>query len=152
MESNTSLVVSQPNQPHNPVIHTLFIHKIKVVVLDYHSLYLDGFCTFLNLNGCNVIGRSRTGTELIRLLTTNELPDLTIINYKTTKPKTLIVARVLKRKYPSLKVIINTQYTSKLLQDELDKIGVEGLILKTEYDKKQIIEVLLATYNGNTTS
>jgi DNA-binding NarL/FixJ family response regulator len=147
MQSNADPIKSQSNEPEKPAIRTLFTNSIKVVVLDYHSQYLEGFCTFLNLIGFNVIWKVQKGMELIKLLATKDLPDILIINYKTTKPKTLIVIKVVKRKYPFIKVIVNTQYASKLLINELEIIGVEAVIMKT-YDKEQITNTLMAIYNS----
>jgi DNA-binding NarL/FixJ family response regulator len=149
MQSNANPINSQPNEPDQPAIHTLFINGINIVVLDYHDLYLVGFVAFLQLIGFNVTGKARKGTELLNLLGTNELPDIAIINYKTTQPQTLNVAKLVRDKYPNVKIVINTQYLSLSLLNELNKVGIDGLILKTEYSKQQIIEVLQAVYNGN---
>jgi DNA-binding NarL/FixJ family response regulator len=148
MQNHADPIKSQPNESEKSVVvRSLIADTIKVVVLDYHNLYLNGFCTVLNLIGFNVIGKAQKGMELIRFLATQEQPDILIINYKTTRPKTLIVVKVVKRKYPFIKVIVNTQYTSKLLLNELEIIGVEGFIMKT-YDKEQITNTLLTIYNS----
>ena len=151
MESNTSPITGQPNEPKKPVIRTLLANKIKVVLQDYHSQYLAGFSTFLNLAGFNVVAGVSSEIDLIVYLNSNTLPDILIINYKSTQPQTLDLARLVKEKYPFLMVIINTQYISELLLNELKCIGIEGFILKAVYDKNQITTTLLTVYNGNKT-
>lgn len=148
MSSGDFLAENQSNESVKPVIHTLFRIKIKIMVLDYHDLYLNGFTAILRIMGFNVIGQARDGIELFEILCQNELPDIIIINYKISRPETFNVARLVKEKYVHIKVIINTQYTSRRLLDEMKGIGIEGLILKSVYDNEQINETLFTIYNG----
>ena len=150
MESNTSLIIGQPNEQEKPAIHTP-LAKIRVVVQDYHGLYLGALVEILRFGGFDLIGHAIDEMKLMELLSLNSLPDLVIVNYKTSEPKTLELASAVKEKHPFIKVVINTQYASKLLLGELKRIKVEGFIIKT-HDKEQIINSLLAVYNGNTTS
>jgi DNA-binding NarL/FixJ family response regulator len=149
MESNTSLIIGHQNEPGKPVFRTPLANSIKVVVQDYHGLYLGALAEMLRFGGFDVIGQAIDEKELMGLLSRNSLPDMVIVNYKTSEPKTLELARVVKEKHPFIKVVINTQYTSKLLLNELKRIGVEGFIIKT-HDKEQITNTLLAVYNGTT--
>lgn len=146
MESNTSLTIGHQNEPEKP-IHTPSADSIKVVVHDYHGLYLGALVEMLRFGGFDVIGQAIDEMKLMELLSCNSLPDIVIVNYKTNEPKTLNLARVVKEMHPFIKVVINTQYTSKLLLSELKRIGIEGFIIKT-HDKEQIANTLLAIYNG----
>jgi DNA-binding NarL/FixJ family response regulator len=151
MQINTDPIKSHPNEQEKPAIHAPLANKIRVIVQDYHGLYLGALVEMLRLGGFDVIERAIDELKLTELLSRNSLPDIVIVNYKTSDPKTLDLARVVKEKHPFIKVVINTQYTSKLLLNELKRIGVEGFIIKT-HDKEQITNTLLAVYNGNTTS
>lgn len=146
MQNNADPIKSQPNEPERPVTRSLLADKIKVVVQDYHGLYLGALVETLLCSRFDVIGQAVDEMKLMELLSLNILPDIVIVNYKTSNPKTLNLARMVKEKYPFIKVVINTQYTSKLLLNELKRIRVEGFLLKA-YDKEQITNTLLTIYN-----
>lgn len=148
MQNNADSIQSQPNEPEKQLNRTLS-YNIQVLLHDYHSQYLTGFCSFLTLAGFNVVAGVGSEIDLMNYLNSNPLPDIVIINYKTTQPKTLNVAKLVRDKYPNVKIVINTQYINLSLLSELNKVGIDGFILKTEYSKTQIIEVLQAVYDGN---
>lgn len=151
MQGSPDPIQRKPTEPEKSVIDTPFANKIKVVVHDYHGLYLGALVEMLRFGGFDVVGQAIDEMKLMELLSLNSIPDIAIVNYKTSDPKTLDLARLVKERYPFIKVVINTQYTSKLLLNELKRIQVEGFIIKTS-DKEQITNTLLAIYNGNTTS
>jgi DNA-binding NarL/FixJ family response regulator len=147
MENNIDPIKRQPNEPEKPVIHTQ-LANIKVVVQDYHGLYLGGIATVLRSAGFNVIGQVSGVMQLMKILSANNNIDIVIINYKVTKPITLNLAKVVKRNYPYLKIVLNTQYVTTLLFYEMMKIGIEGYFVKGIEDKDEIKNKLLSIYNS----
>jgi DNA-binding NarL/FixJ family response regulator len=153
MVNDSPIVVTQLNTYDNtgkPEFPTQ-LDKINVLVLDYHDIYLTGFVLYLKLCGFNVIGFTNKEADFKKLLIRNRsIADIAIVNYKLSKRETLEVARFVKEKYPRIRVVINTQYAGGLLNKKLQAIGIEGVILKTDYNTEQIIKALLSVYQGKT--
>ena len=124
-------------------------NEIKVMVEDYHCLYLEAFVMFLLHNGFTVIGQAHNGIELMESINPLELPDIVIINYKTSKPESLNPARLIKKLHPGIKVIINTQFNYRIPFEEMKEIGIEGLLIKAKHDSPQIIKILHSVYAGD---
>ncbi|WP_315820990.1 hypothetical protein [Paraflavitalea speifideaquila] len=76
------------------------------------------------------------------------LPDIAIINYKTSRPVSLDVARWIKEHYPGIKVVINTQFSHRIPVSKLQQIGIEGVIIKAIHSYHEIISALHVVYNG----
>ena len=150
MESGTSLVANQPNESSNPEIHTLSPNNVKVMVQDYHSLYLEGFTWTLRQLGFNVIGSSQDATGLIESLHNIGLPDIAIINYKTSSRQTLDLAREVKGNYPEVKVVMNVAANFHVPIDEMKRIGIEGVIYKVHHSTVLFVQALHTVYNGGT--
>lgn len=148
MDCDISNVENSFFLPAKPELTTPLSNHIKVIVEDYHSLYLEAFSMLLRINGFNVIGQAHNGTQLMESINPNELPDIAIINYKTSKRESLNAAHLIKQHYPVIKVIINTQFNYNIPVDEMKRIGIEGWIIKANHDTSQIIKALHLVYNG----
>ena len=126
-------------------------NEIRVMVEDYHCLYLEAFVMFLLHNGFDIVGQANDGIKLIESINPLELPDIVIINYKISKPESLNAARLIKQHHPAIKVIINTQFDYRIPFEEMKEIGIEGLLIKAKHDSPQIIKILYSVYAGEIT-
>ena len=103
---------------------------------------------FLLHNGFNVIGQANNGMELLESISPNRLPDIVIVNYKTSRPGTLDSARLIKQRYHDIKVIVNTQFDYCVPIKAMKEIGVEGLLIKAKHNSMQIIQIIHSVYSG----
>ena len=142
------LLVKNSNiKPVQTEIRSLY-NQIRVVIQDYNDSFLEGFARVLSYSGFNIVGKVSNKQQLMKTLYKDKCVDVIIINYKKTQPKTLNLVRWLKWKYPSMKVIIHTQYTTSMLIKEVQQMGIEGIMLKSIDDLSQIKLKILAAYYG----
>jgi DNA-binding NarL/FixJ family response regulator len=124
------------------------MQAIKIIVADCHTDYIEVFIKLLRNSGFNVVGQVPNGAQLIEAINPGNMPDIVVIQYKTSKPETLNAAIWIKKNYPVIKVVINTQFNNNIPFEEIKRLGIEGIIIKANHDEKKIIEILHSVYNG----
>ena len=146
MERDISKAMYRPSQ--TPDVNTPINSTINVLVQDYHNLYREGFITLLRINGINVVGEVQNGIDVLQVIDPDNLPDIAIINYKTSKRESLNAACLIKEQYPRIKVIINTQFNYSIPVDRIKQIGIEGIIIKVIHSTAEMIKVIRLVHNG----
>lgn len=134
-----------------PEVNTLTYNTsnvIKVLVQDYHDTYREAFITLLRINGIDVIGDVQNGINIIQAINPLNLPDITIVNYKTSNRESLNPACLIKQQYPSIKVIISSQFSYGIPIGRIKAIGIEGIIIKAVHSTAQMIDAIRLVYNG----
>lgn len=121
---------------------------IKVLVQDYHDLYREGFIMLLRINGIAVISEVQDGINVIQSINPANLPDIAIINYKTSRRESLNAACLIKQQYPDVKVILNSQYSYSLPIGRIKEIGIEGIIIKAIHSTAQMINAIRLVHSG----
>ena len=149
MERDISKAVYRPAQtPESNIPVNGTSNTIKVLVQDYHDIYREAFSKLLRINGINVIGEVQNGIDVIQRIDPTNLPNIAIINYKTSKRESLNAACLIKEQYPVIKIIINTQYNYGIPIDRIKQMGVEGIIIKAVHSTSQMIEVIRLVHSG----
>ena len=107
------------------------MQKIRVLVVDDHTLVRDGICALLALTpDMEVVGEAgngRAALERVREL----MPDVVVMDIEMPIMDGLEAARRIHERYPGAKVVIVSQYEDR--EHVLDAIdaGVQGFIDKT---------------------
>lgn len=125
------------------------IPTVKVLVQDYHDIYRQAFVMLLRINGITVIGEVKNGIDVIQAINPANLPDIAIINYKTSKRESLKAACIIKEQYPGIKVIISSQFSYGIPIDSIKEIGIEGIIIKAIHSTAKMVAVIHLVYNGD---
>jgi DNA-binding NarL/FixJ family response regulator len=150
MKRDTSKALYRPSQtPETNPLKSDTSAIIKVMVQDYHDLYREAFITLLRINGINVIADLQNGIDVLDTINPANLPDIAIINYKTSNRQSLNAACSIKEQYPGIKIIINSQYNYGLPIDRIKQIGIEGIIIKAIHSTAQMVDVIHLVYNGD---
>ena len=121
---------------------------IKVLVQDYHDLYREGFAMLLRIHGIMVTGEVQNGIDVLQAINPTNPPDIAVINYKTSKLESLNTACLVKRIYPNIKVIINSQFHYSIPVELIKGMGIEGIIIKAIHSTPQMIDAIRIVYNG----
>ncbi len=121
---------------------------IKVLLADDHNIILDGLHVVLsNDEEIEVVGTAGNGEEVLDLLTKNKV-DLVVLDINMPKMDGISCARVLKKEFPWIKVLILTMYPQKSFIDEIVKIGIDGCLLKNNTGK-ELITAIKRVMGGN---
>lgn len=123
---------------------------IRIMVVDDHDLYREVLTDFLERNGFKVTHSLKAGAGMEASLHADDLPDIAIISYKTSKTGNMTHLRWLKSSYPSVRVLITTLFNDKIPTEELKQLGINGVIIKSNADTQQIMQALRSIQEGNT--
>jgi DNA-binding NarL/FixJ family response regulator len=124
-------------------------HKasMKIFLTDDHAMLLGGLIKILSTeDDLEVIGSAQSVKETYDKLT-RTTPDLLITDYNLPDGDGLEIARMVKRKYPAVKVLILSMHDESHLVHEILKEGVDGYILKKD-SHNELLTAVRAVKDG----
>jgi DNA-binding NarL/FixJ family response regulator len=106
------------------------MQKIKVLVVDDHTIVRDGICALLSLAGdIEVVGEATNGSEALKKV--GELnPDVVLMDIAMPVMGGLEATRRINREFPRTKVLVLTQYDDKEYFFPVIESGASGFISK----------------------
>ncbi len=106
----------------------------SVILAEDHVLVRQGLRRIIQENpGVQVIHEASDGEELLGLLQ-DSTPDVVLLDISMPRLGGLEAARIIKKHYPQIKIMILTMHKGKAFFEEAMEIGVHGYILKDEAD------------------
>jgi DNA-binding NarL/FixJ family response regulator len=106
-------------------------HPARVLIADDHEAMRRGLKAAMSSAGLQVCGEAANGREAVER--TIELkPDLIILDLTMPVMGGFDAAREIRKKAPSVKVVVFTMHDSQQVRDETVRIGVHGLAVKSE--------------------
>lgn len=122
--------------------------KIKILLVDDHSVVRDGLKLLLQLNDrLEVCGEAATLKEAI-MMTINLNPDVILLDFKLPDGDGVNGCISIKNIFPSTKIIILTAYAEEHLVMETIKAGADGYLLKN-IESEELIKNILSVYDGD---
>ena len=105
--------------------------KIRVLVVDDHTILRDGLCALLTATGdIEVVGEAANGRDALNMI--GELqPDIVLMDIHMPIMSGLEATRFIRNEYPLVKVIALTQYEDKEYVFPMIEAGAQGFISKT---------------------
>lgn len=105
--------------------------KIRVLVVDDHTILRDGLCALLTPTGdIEVVGEAANGRDALNMI--GELqPDIVLMDIHMPIMSGLEATRFIRNEYPFVKVIALTQYEDKEYVFPMIEAGAQGFISKT---------------------
>ncbi len=120
---------------------------MKIFLTDDHAILLSGLVKILSLEeGLDVIGSATSLAETYEKLT-RVTPDILITDYNLPDGDGLSLIRKVKRKYPSIKIIVLSMHDEAHLVQEVLKEGVSGYLLKKD-SHSELINAIKAAEQG----
>ena len=106
------------------------MQKIKVLVVDDHTIVRDGICALLTLAGdIEVVGEATNGSEALNRV--RELnPDVVLMDVAMPVMGGLEATRRISKEFPGTKVLVLTQYDDKEYFFPVIESGASGFISK----------------------
>ncbi|MFC2072077.1 response regulator [Chloroflexota bacterium] len=106
------------------------MQKIKVLVVDDHTIVRDGICALLALAGdIEVVGEAANGSEALKMVKKLE-PDVVLMDISMPIMDGLEATRRICKEFPRTKVLVLTQYDEKEYVFPVIEAGACGFISK----------------------
>ncbi len=104
--------------------------KIKIAIADDYKIYRDGLKVGLSADdNLEIISEADNGEDLLKLLEVN-LPDVIIMDLKMPIMDGMEATKQVRKKYPSIKVLVVTMYEDDKFIIHLMENGANGYLLK----------------------
>jgi two-component system response regulator NreC len=106
------------------------MQKIRVLVVDDHTIVRDGICALLALSGdIEVVGEATNGSEALKMV--GQLhPDVVLMDIAMPIMGGLEATRRISKDFPETKVLVITQHDDKEYVFPVLESGASGLISK----------------------
>ncbi|MEQ9425329.1 MAG: response regulator transcription factor [Cyclobacteriaceae bacterium] len=126
--------------------------KIKILIADDHQIIIDGIKSIIEGEGhLELTGQAHTGIEVLEFLRRNKI-DLAILDINMPELDGVETTRVIRDKYPDIKILILTMYNKAEFVKNMAEAGAHGFILKNTGRDEMLmaIELLMEgkTYYG----
>ncbi|MDR5658393.1 response regulator transcription factor [Serpentinicella sp. ANB-PHB4] len=123
------------------------LDKIKVLIVDDHSVVRKGLKMFLGTNpSIEVCGEAENLKDAIKM-TTKTKPDVIILDFKLPDGDGINGSIAIKARFPDIKIIILTAYTQNETVLGAIRAGVDAYLLK-DIESKELINTIIAVYKG----
>nr|WP_314531240.1 response regulator transcription factor [uncultured Pseudomonas sp.] len=120
---------------------------IRVALVDDHSLVRDGIKALLSvMANLEVVGEAENGADAIDMIGRCQ-PDLVLVDIGLKDMNGLELTRLLRNRYPALKVLVLSMYDNHEYVSESVRAGASGYVLKNS-PSREIIAAIDAIANG----
>jgi DNA-binding NarL/FixJ family response regulator len=124
-------------------------YPIRVALVDDHSLVRDGIKALLAVMApLEVVGEAESGAQAIEMVGRCQ-PDLLLVDISLRDMNGLELTRVLRSRYPTLKVLVLSMYDNNEYVSESVRAGASGYVLKNS-PSREIIAAIEAIASGGT--
>lgn len=105
--------------------------KIKLLIVDDHTIVRDGLCSLLELAGdIDIVGEASNGKEGLEQVE-KLLPDVVLIDIAMPIMGGLEAIRRMRKKFSEIKILVLTQYDDKEHVFPAIQAGANGFVSKT---------------------
>jgi two-component system, NarL family, nitrate/nitrite response regulator NarL len=122
---------------------------LKIFIADDHQLVLEGLSSLIHgIEGFALSGKASTGEELLSALNVAaELPDVCILDIEMPGMGGVATLRVIKEKFPAVKVLILTMHEEPFHINRVIKEGADGYLLKN-LNRDTFVQSILKIMSG----
>ena len=121
--------------------------KIRVLVVDDHTIVRDGICALLDIAGdIEVVGQAANGGEALKMVK-EQMPDVVLMDVAMPIMDGLEATRRIHREFPGIKVLILTQYDDKEYVFPVIEAGAAGFISKLAVSS-ELTSGIRSVYHG----
>ncbi len=102
----------------------------KIAIADDYPVYRDGLLVTLSSDeNLEILFEADNGQELLDKMA-NALPDLVIMDYKMPVMDGMTATRLIKERYPAVKVLVISMFHDEKFISHLMDNGADGYLLK----------------------
>jgi len=122
--------------------------KIRVLVVDDHTIIRDGICALLALTGdIEVIGEATNGSEALRMVKEFN-PDVVIMDIAMPVMGGLEATRRIHKESPRTRILVLTQHDDKEYVLPVIESGASGFVSKAAASS-ELVSAIRAVYRGD---
>ena len=122
---------------------------IRIILAEDHPVVRDGIIQMIvHAEGIELVGAANNGDEAIRMVEAHK-PDVLVLDIEMPGINGVDVTRIIRAKYPSVKVLILSGYEDKVFIRELFQLGASGYLTKDE-TTDTILEAIRGVASGST--
>ena len=124
------------------------MQKIRVLVVDDHTIVRDGICALLALVGdIEVVGEAVNGSEALKMVAQLQ-PDVVLMDIAMPIMGGLEATRRITKEFPKTKVLVITQHDDKEYVFPVIESGASGLISKAAASS-ELASGIRSVYQGD---
>jgi two-component system response regulator NreC len=124
------------------------MQKIRVLVVDDHTLVRDGVCALLALTGdIELVGEAANGSEALQIVKELE-PDVVLMDIAMPIMGGLEATRRIHKEFPRTRVLVLTQYDDKEYVFPVIEAGASGFISKVAASS-ELASGIRSVYQGD---
>jgi len=133
----------------------IFAHQsnpimINVLIADDHQLLIDGIrSTLAGVDDISIVASVNNGYQVLEQLDAGLQVDVILMDINMPKLDGLGCTKMVKKKYPDMKIVALSQYDEKRFVKQMLKNGAMGYILK-DSDKDTLLAAIRTVYKGTT--
>ena len=121
---------------------------IRVLIVDDQSLIREGLSMMLSLyDSVTIVGEAKNGREAIETLENVDI-DLILMDIRMPIMDGVEATRIIKDKYPKIKVLILTTFNEDKYIFEGLRNGADGYLLK-DLSSEELVKAIETVYQGN---
>ncbi len=122
--------------------------KIKIAIADDYKIYRDGLKVGLSADeNMDIIAEADNGEDLMKILETAS-PDVIIMDLKMPIMDGMEATKLVRKKYPSIKVLVVTMYEDDKFIIHLMENGANGYLLKNAEPEEILKSIYAVQENG----
>lgn len=115
--------------------------KVKVVIADDHQIVIDGLKSLLDKeDSIEVVGEALNGKDVLAIIEKAEV-DLVVLDIEMPLLSGIEVTKIIKEKYPTIKVLILSMYNTEKFVRSVIEIGADGYILKNKGKEELVLAI-----------
>lgn len=125
------------------------MEKIKIIIADDHTMFLQGIVSLLESEeNITILGKAENGKTIFKLME-NTLPNIILLDISMPEMDGIEVTKLLKQKYPFIKILIVSTHSNIQMIAKLIRMGVDGYLLKNA-EKRELLHAINTIQNGET--
>jgi DNA-binding NarL/FixJ family response regulator len=129
-EARSPLPVSpSPRVSESPALPLSASPSLRILLVDDHSLMVEGLTNLLTAHGIEVVGAARDGLEALELARSLR-PDLILMDIRMPRCDGLSATRLIQAEMPEIQIVMLTTSAEESDLFEAIKSGASGYLLK----------------------
>jgi two-component system response regulator NreC len=121
--------------------------SLRILLADDHAIVRDGMKSFLQSEGCTVVGEASNGQEAVSLAEKLR-PDVAVLDLTMPLLNGVDAAHAIRQVAPNTKTIVLTQHKEDHLVVEALRAGAVGYVLKT-HAARDLLQAMREVLHGN---
>src|SRR6187402_896331 len=123
------------------------MEKIKIIIADDHTMFLQGIVSLLeNEENITILGKAENGKAVFKIME-NDIPDIILLDISMPEMDGIEVTKIIKQKHPSIKILIVSTHSNIQMIAKLIRMGADGYLLKNA-EKQELLHAIWTIHDG----